>query len=181
MRRRHPALPRLWLMTDERMGDDLLPAIRRLPKGKAGVVLRNYSLAMSDRRAMFEAARKIARRNRLVLLLGGPERLARRWRADGWHGPGRRRNRSLIHGMAVHDPAELGVAIRAEADLIFLSPVFVTRSHPGARALGRIRFGMLARSARMPVIALGGMTSSKWRSLKRRGAYGYAAIDDWLK
>src|SRR3546814_8663864 len=74
MRRRHPALPRLWLMTDERMGDDLLLAIGRLPKGKAGVVLRNYSLAAADRRALFDAARKIARRNRLVLLLGGPER-----------------------------------------------------------------------------------------------------------
>src|SRR3546814_6188410 len=86
MRRRHPALPRLWLMTDERMGDDLLLAIGRLPKGKAGVVLRNYSLAAADRRALFDAARKIARRNRLVLLLGGPEVLARRWKAEGWHG-----------------------------------------------------------------------------------------------
>src|SRR3546814_6684415 len=86
MRRRHPALPRLWLMTDERMGDDLLLAIGRLPKGKAGVVLRNYSLAAADRRALFDAARKIARRNRLVLLLGGPERLERRWKADGWQG-----------------------------------------------------------------------------------------------
>src|SRR3546814_11624285 len=83
--------------------------------------------------------------------------------------------------MAVHDPAEFGAAIRAKADLVFLSPVFATRSHPDAGPLGRIRFGLLARSAPMPVIALGGMTSSNWRSLKRQGAYGYAAIDDWLK
>src|SRR3546814_14082860 len=107
MRRRHPALPRLWLMTDERMGDDLLLAIGRLPKGKAGVVLRNYSLAAADRRALFDAARKIAPRNRLVLLPGGPERLARRWKADGWHGPERRRHSSLIPGLAFYTPAEL--------------------------------------------------------------------------
>src|SRR3546814_12579395 len=103
-------------MTDGRMGDDLLLAIGRLPKGKAGVVLRNYSLAAADRRALFDAARKIARLNRLGLLLGGPERLARRWKAAGWYGPGRRRNRSLNHGMGVHEPAEHGAAARAQAD-----------------------------------------------------------------
>src|SRR3546814_12530046 len=90
MRRRHPALPRLWLMTVERMGDDLLLAIGRLPNGKAGVVLRNYHLAAADRRALFDAARQIARRTRLVLLLGGPARLARRCKAaDGTGSAGR--------------------------------------------------------------------------------------------
>src|SRR3546814_18899823 len=137
-------------MTDGRMGDDLLLAIGRLPKGKAGVVLRNYSLAAADRRALFDAARKIARHNRLVLLLGGPERLARRWKADGWHGPERRRIRSLIHGMAVHDPAELRAAIPAKADLVSLSPVFATRSPTAAAPHGRTTFALPARPPPTP-------------------------------
>ena len=32
-------LPRLWLMTDERVGDALIPAVERLPRG-AGTVFR---------------------------------------------------------------------------------------------------------------------------------------------
>src|SRR3546814_4665889 len=156
MRRRDPALPRLWLLTDGRWGDGLLLAIGRLPKGKAGVVLRNYSLGAPDRRALVDAAGKIARRNRLVLLLGGPERLARRWKADGWHGPERRRNRSLIHGMAVHDPAELGAAIRAKAYLDFLSSVFAPRSHPTAGQIGSFAFRVPASLAPSQAILSGG-------------------------
>jgi thiamine-phosphate pyrophosphorylase len=62
---------------------------------------------------------------------------------------------------------------------VFLSPVFPTRSHPGARALGRVRFGLIAQQARIPVIALGGMDARKGRSLRALGAYGWAGIDAW--
>ena len=44
------------------------------------------------------------------------------------------------------------------ADAVLLSPAFLTRSHPGAAALGPLRFRLLAAHARTPVIALGGMT-----------------------
>ncbi|MEI9852948.1 MAG: hypothetical protein WDN24_21210 [Sphingomonas sp.] len=39
---------------------------------------------------------------------------------------------------------------------MFVSPVFATRSHPGARTLGRMRLRLLIAGLRVPVIALGG-------------------------
>ena len=66
---------------------------------------------------------------------------------------------------------------RAGADLLFLSPLFPTHSHPGAPALGRARFAALARGARPPVIALGGMRAGHARGLALLGASGWAAID----
>jgi thiamine-phosphate pyrophosphorylase len=55
-----------------------------------------------------------------------------------------------------------------------LSPVFATRSHPGAESLGQVRFRLLARFASVPVIALGGMTRRRAAALE---ALRWAAID----
>jgi len=172
MRSRQP-LPRLWLMTDERMGDALWVALARLPRG-SGVIFRHY--ATRDRRALFARVGTIARKRRLVLLLAGTPRQAVAWRADGAHGrsPHCRASRPLLRTAPAHDARELA-ATRAHA--ILLSPVFTTRSHAGARPLGPLRFAMLARRAAQPVIALGGMDARRFRQVARMGAYGWAAID----
>ncbi|MFY9351702.1 MAG: thiamine phosphate synthase, partial [Sphingobium sp.] len=88
MRPRHrKSVPTLWLMTDERVPDAaLLAAAARLPKGRAGIILRHYRTAPVERRALFETLRQIARRRRLTLLLAGSVREAAAWRADGAHG-----------------------------------------------------------------------------------------------
>ena len=175
MHRRQP-LPRLWLMTDERQGDALWTALERLPRG-SGVVFRHYGVAPGPRRALFERVRGIARRRRLLLLLAGPPRLACAWGADGSHGRAGATRTQRLKSAPVHDLREIVAAEGAGADLLFLSPVFPTRSHPGARVLGRARFAMLARAARLPVIALGGMDG--WRARSLRFSYGWAGIDAW--
>ena len=177
MQRRHRKKPpTLWLMTDERVDDAaLLAAATRLPRGQAGIVFRHYRTAPAARRALFEALGAIARRRRLLLLLAGDARLAAAWRADGVHGDGRRMVRPLLWSRAVHDRQQ-AVAARG-ADLCFVSPLFPTRSHPGAGALGRVRFAVLARQVEAPVMALGGVTGAHRRMLAGIGADGWAAID----
>jgi thiamine-phosphate pyrophosphorylase len=162
---RRQSLPRLWLMTDERQGEGLWTALERLPRG-SGVVFRHYGLAPAERRALFERVRKVARRRRLLLLAGGHG-----LRGDGVHG-----GRGGFSA-SIHDLRELKSAERAGAKLVFLSPAFPTRSHPGGRALGRVRFGLIARQARIPVIALGGVDARKARRLPH--IYGWAGIDAW--
>lgn len=167
MHRRQP-LPRLWLMTDERQGEALWRALERLPEG-SGVVFRHYGLAGPDRRKLFERVRGVSRRRRLTLLVAGTPLPG----ADGVHG---RRGRGLRSASA-HNLRELKAAERAGADIVFLSPVFATRSHPEASPLGARRFALLAHQAKVPVIALGGMNAQRFRTLG--GAYGWAAIDAW--
>jgi thiamine-phosphate pyrophosphorylase len=175
MHSRQP-LPRLWLMTDERMGDGLWEALARLPRG-SGVIFRHY--ATRERRALFDRVRAVARRRGLLLLLAGSPREAAAWRADGVHGrsPHRRMPRPLVRTAPVHDARELAAA-RGHA--ILVSPVFATRSHPEARTLGPARFAPLARLSRLPVIALGGMDARRFRRLAQLGAYGWAGIDAFL-
>jgi thiamine-phosphate pyrophosphorylase len=172
-------VPTVWLMTDERADAGLEAALARLPRG-AGIVFRHYRTARAARRARFEAVRRIARARGLILILAGDSRDAIGWRADGWHGQGRRRlPGGLLRTAPAHDICELVAAGRADADIAFVSPVFPTRTHPDARSLGPIGFGRIAQGSGLTVIALGGMSARRYRSLMALGASGWAAIDAW--
>lgn len=168
-------LPRQWLLTDERLGDRLFPALERLPEG-AGVVFRHYSLAEPERHRLFDAVRAVAEDRDLVLLLAGSAEEARMWGADGSHGRGAGAG---LRSAPVHDYQELRAAERTGADFVFISPVYSTRSHPGAPGMGLACFAWLARRTRLPVIALGGMNPIRGRRLASFGAYGWGAIDAW--
>ncbi|MDT9599569.1 thiamine phosphate synthase [Sphingosinicella rhizophila] len=177
MPRRQP-LPRLWMFTDERQSQMLWSALERLPRG-SGVVFRHYSLGQQERRLLFRKVKRLCRRRGLLLLLAGDIGLGRAWRADGVYGRGADRHPTpLLRGKSVHDLAELKTAERARADVLFISPVFPTRSHPGRPTLGRRGFAALARRTRLPAIALGGMDGKRGRAMAAY-AYGWAAIDAW--
>lgn len=167
---RHP-IPRQWLMTDERMGEALWPALERLPKG-AGVVFRHY--ATHDREVLFRRVLAVARRRRLVLVSGGGP-------LPGAHGTHNGHGMKGLHTRSAHNRRELVAAVRAGADGVFVSPVHATRSHPGARALGRVRLGLMIGGCRIPVIALGGMDETRFKPLERMGVHGWAGIDAWSR
>lgn len=186
-----PALPHLYLMTDPRLGDPVAVA-ERLPHG-AAVILRHYDDA--TRLALGKRLAAVCRRRRLVLLVAGDWRLAATLGADGLHLPegqmrhgllapalGWRRGGGKLLSVATHGMAALRRAQTLGADMVFLSPVFPTRSHPGALALGPARFAALICGAGdMPVIALGGVTAGTARALGGSGAWGVAAIDGLAK
>lgn len=151
-------LPHIWLLSDARNDAALDCALRRLPRG-SGLVFRHYHLPEPERRARFTALARIARRRGISVILSGSAQLARRWGADGSYGR---------HGDATlataHSLRELARARRADAAL--LSPVFPTRSHPGGKVLGPLRFRLLAQRSPVPVIALGGLNPRAARRLK---------------
>lgn len=175
MRRRHPVhclwVPRLWLFTDERMGEELWRAVRRLPRG-GGIVFRHYSCGVEERRRLFARLLRIARARGLVLVRAGAVPMRGEMGVHGGRGAG-------LVTWAVHDRREAAVAVRAGADVAFVSPLFATRSHPGAPVLGARGGAVLARTLPMARIALGGMDARRFRTL--RGFDGWAAIDGWLR
>lgn len=172
MRRRQP-LPTMWLFTDERLGERLWAALDALPAG-GGVILRHYSLGHADRLALGKRLRAATHRRRQVLLVAGGAGLARAIAADGVH-LGRSGRAGGAFGLvtaAACDRAGLVRARRAAAELVFVSPAFTTASHPGAPGLGRVRFGLLAVTSRVPVAALGGVDAGRARHLPHAAAWG---------
>lgn len=160
MRDRNP-----WLMTDERLGDGVLAAVRRLPPG-AGVVFRHRALPPRERHRLFVKVRRIARARGLAVLAVGPLP-----GVDGRHGGPRPLS------APAHDRRQAIAAARAGARFLFVSPVYPTRSHPGARALGPMKAARIARGLGASTIALGGMDARRWRRIARLGFDGWAAID----
>jgi thiamine-phosphate pyrophosphorylase len=182
MQCRHPIatdrVPRVWLMTDERMDDGLWRAVRRLPRG-GGVVFRHHATSLAERRRLFARLRRVAIARGLVLVRAGDTAMRGEM---GRHGLARKGAegglRSGLVTAPVHDRREAKAARRQRADAAFVSPVFTTRSHPGAGVLGVRRAMRLARGLPMVRIALGGVTARRFRTL--HGFDGWAAIDAWL-
>jgi thiamine-phosphate pyrophosphorylase len=171
--------PRAWLMTDERMGEKLWTAIDRLPIKHAGIVFRHYSLRDDDRATLARRVADICHRKSLALAVAGDEDLALTVGADLVHNPPEPALR-LPFSQSVHSLGEAETARVAGAAIVFVSPIFRTRSHPGTRLLGRPLAGRIAQAAGVPAIALGGMDALRFARLQRDGFYGWAGIDAWL-
>lgn len=172
-------LPRLWLISDARNDAGLERALARLPRG-SGFIYRHYHLPDPERFARFRKLRRVARARGVKVILADSALTAREWGADGIYGSPRSlypRRAGLLHLATAHDLAELGLAARLGADAALLSPVFPTRTHRGGAVLGPVRFRLLARQSRLPVIALGGMTA---HSARRLGWPRWAAIDAFV-
>lgn len=158
----HTSIPEIWLLSDARNDAALDDALRALPEG-SGFVFRHYHLEEARRRARFDALAAIARLCGHWVILSDHGPLAKHWGADGiYAAPSRLAGaEGMIRLAAVHDEEEINAANRLGANAVFLSPVFTTRTHPGARGMGADRFHQLAALAEMPVIALGGMTAKR--------------------
>ncbi|MFZ2468835.1 MAG: thiamine phosphate synthase [Parvibaculum sedimenti] len=164
-------LPTLILMTDATRAPDPAEALACAPKG-AAVIYRAYGL--SPIYADLVRLGRMARRKGVRLLIAGNLQAV----ADGAHFPeyiirqsterrfaGRARPGFLVTA-AAHSERAVIAAARAGADAVLISPVFATRSHPGAKPLGPVRFARLAVMAHvrgLAVYALGGMTTDDAR------------------
>ncbi len=172
------------LLTDEARLPDPLPLLPLLPAGSV-VVLRHYG--DPDRAGLAQKLSRACRARRLFFLVANdvdlafalgaglhlPEAVAHMAtpRIRLWHRRTRKPLSAAAHGRsALQRAAEIG------ADFALLSPAFPTASHPGMAGLGRLRFCRLARDARLPVWALGGVTMVTMRGLKDGGVAGIATV-----
>ena len=171
--------PRAWLMTDERLGEKLWTAIDRLAIKHSGIVLRHYSLAEDVRAELARRIADICHRRSLALAVAGSEDLALTVGADLVHNPSEPPLR-LPFSRSVHSVDEAEAARADGAVIVFVSPIFPTSSHPGAKPLGRPLARRIAQAAGVPAIALGGMDARKFARVQRDGFYGWAGIDAWL-
>ncbi|MDF1734429.1 MAG: thiamine phosphate synthase [Minwuia sp.] len=176
-------LPAIAMPTDLSRVPDPVGASRKLPAG-AAVILRDTG--HPDRLAVGIALRISTRAQGQLLLVAGDPELADALNADGLHVPERmigsktvrqwrRADPGRLMSAACHSLAALRRAERAGANMVLLSPVFPTASHPGGRVLGLYRAAALAAATALPVLAMGGMERSNANRLPPAFS-GFAAI-----
>ena len=167
----------LWLFTDAARLPDPLAALRRLPAGLAGVVLRDDRLA--GRAELGRRLAALCRERRLMLSVAGDWRLAAALHAGLHLRAGRRPAGAPRHLRALtasaHGTADLIRARRAGVAMAFLAPAFATASHPGARPLGPAAWGVVALRGG-GAAALGGVDGAAARRLPARLCRGVGAI-----
>jgi thiamine-phosphate pyrophosphorylase len=134
-------------------------------------------------------ARELCRARGIPFLVARDVELAHEVAADGFHCP-----QSLLPGLArwrrlhpekllcaaCHDEESLGQAAQLQANIALLSPIFPTRSHPGAPTLGAPRLSAIVRAhPDLPIFAMGGVNLSTVDQLidERTGVAGIAGID----
>lgn len=169
---RAPGLPALIALTDVSRRPDARRLLMRLPPGAA----------LLDRTGRCDLGRDCRRRN--VLLISTRQDAG----ADGLYvrdlpverarmiAVWRRRGGGPVFA-AAHTLRALHRAAAAGATAALLSPLFPTRSHPGAKGIGITRFRLWARQTPLAVYALGGVTAANARALLSTAAIGVAGID----
>jgi len=177
-----PALPSRILMTDPRRFPDIRAHTDTACAGW-GVIYRHFGA--SDRNEIALAlAHRATIRGWLFLIAGDPD-LARAVGAHGVHWPEsridearvwRRKNRDAVFTVSAHSPLALRRAARVKADAAFLSPVMATNSPGANQPLGIHRASSMARAARLPVFALGGMDPTQERRINNLGFSGLAMV-----
>jgi len=83
--------------------------------------------------------------------------------------------------ISTHNQAEIKQALALNADIILLSPVKKTSSHPELDGIGWQNFQQLISKVPVPVYALGGMNVSDIKDAQKHGGQGIAAISSFWK
>lgn len=175
-------LPSLWFFTDPERTPEPERIAARLPAG-SGVVFRHFGAA--DAEAQVERLAAIARKRRLILLIGDDPALAATVSAAGVHLPQRQMGavRTLrearsdwIVTAAAHDWAAVRMAAHAGVDAVFVSPVFKSDSPSAGAPLGLSRMRRWVARTRAPVFALGGVNAQTIGRLRGTGVAGFAAV-----
>jgi thiamine-phosphate pyrophosphorylase len=109
--------------------------------------------------------------------------------ADGLHLPSggspeaaRARLPGALIGVSAHSADEAAALLRAGADYVTVSPVFLTASKPGyGPALGLAGLAHIVAEAPGPVVALGGITAQNAALCLKAGARGLAMMGEVMR
>lgn len=182
---------RLYLVTDRHQtaGRPLLPVLRQaIAAGARAVQLRERDLPIRDLRALAEALQRELPQARLFI--NDRVDLALALSAHGVH---LRESslpavvvrgllqRSQLLGASVHSIEGALAAEQQGADFVVLGPIHDTPSKRQYGApLGLAVLERAARSVRIPIFAIGGMTAARARDARRAGAFGVAVLSSIL-
>ena len=170
--------PHIWFLTDNKKTKHPLKIIKKLPKN-SGVIIRNYS----NKKINTKEINKWKSKRLLTILKGG--KYSRGLHTDGIHYPQWIQSslvkKNHLKSISVHSGKDIRKSINIRANLVFISPVFVTTSHKNEKSLGIIRLGLLVKLFKIPVIALGGINKNNISRLKNLPISGCAAIDAFLE
>lgn len=187
------ALPKLYPITDARLsGLSHAEQVERLIEGGATLIqLREKLASPRDFYIDADAALRIAHARGARLIINDRADLAFALKADGVHlgqddlPPEAAREllgKRAIIGYSAHNIAQAAAAARLPIDYLAIGPIFATSSKEnpdpvvGLEGLRRVRLAI----GKLPLVAIGGITSERAREVLEAGADSVACISALL-
>ena len=151
--------------------------------------LREKDLTPEERRVLLGELVPLGRRFGAVVTAHEDIEAVAAIGADGVHVPGggspdavRARLPGALIGASAHSADEAVALLRAGADYVTVSPVFMTASKPGyGPALGLEALASVAARSPGPVVALGGITPENAAQCIAAGARGVAVMGEIMR
>lgn len=158
-----------------------------LKAGPKVVQLRCRGMADGEYREVARLAEVICGRFEALLFLATTVELFAATGADGLHLSSERLGdyserpiaADKMLSVSCHTEADLALAGSLGADLLLLSPVKPTASHPDLPGLGWARFREMTEGLEIPVYGLGGLRPEDLDSARTGGAQGVATSGYW--
>ncbi len=184
--------PPLLLVTDRRQARKPLVEIvaAALTAGCRWVSVREKDLPEDEQIALVRMLLPIVRRNGACLTLHGDAALAKAAGADGVHLPAgsdaaaarQLLGASKLIGVSIHTATEASVIDPAVADYAIAGPAYETASKPGyGPEIGRKGLADLARSSRVPLVAIGGLNTMRAAEVLAVGVAGIAVMGSVMR
>jgi thiamine-phosphate pyrophosphorylase len=179
--------PPLLLVTDRHQARLALIEVvaRALAAGCRWVSLREKDLAEEDQVALARTLLPLTRRHGARLSVHGSAKLAKACGADGVHlasGSEPAMSRALLGpdkliGVSIHTITEAEAIDPQTVDYAIAGPAFETPSKPGyGPEIGRKGLAEIARAARVPVLAIGGINAARVAEVLAAGPAGVAVM-----
>ena len=179
--------PPLLLVTDRHQARRTLPEIigKALGAGCRWISLREKDLPDDEQIPLARSLLPMTRRHGAKLSIHGEAELAKLAGADGVHLPAGSDGaaaRSLLGadkliGMSIHSTGEAEALDPAIVDYALAGPAFETVSKPGyGPEIGRIGLAEMARAARVPLLAIGGINTVRVAEVIAAGCAGVAVM-----
>jgi len=158
-----------------------------LKKGISLVQLRSKKTTEKEYKKLTKIAKCLCEKYNAILLLNSSVDVFLDSTTDGLHLTSqmlhsiqsRPVDDNFMLSVSCHTNAEIEKAKSLKADIILLSPVKETKSHPGVKGIGWEKFTEIVAGVKTPVYALGGMAEKDLPEAKKSGAQGVAAISSF--
>ena len=184
--------PPLLLVTDRRQARKPLVEVvaAALAAGCRWVSVREKDLPEEDQIGFVRILLPVARRNGARLTLHGDAALANAAGADGVHLSAQGdavASRKLLGpekliGVSIHTATEAADVDPDIADYAIAGPAYETASKPGyGPEIGRKGLADLARSARVPLVAIGGLNAMRAAEVLAAGVSGIAVMGSIMR
>jgi thiamine-phosphate pyrophosphorylase len=179
--------PPLLMVTDRHQARQPLAAVvaAALDAGCRWISLREKDLPEDEQVLLTRSLLPLARRHSAKLMVHGDASLAKLVGADGVHlssGADTAAARALLGrdkliGVSIHTVTEAEAINPQYVDYAVAGPAFETPSKPGyGPEIGRKGFTDIARTAPVPVLAIGGINAARIAELIAAGAAGVAVM-----